>query len=157
MGGLPFLKLLMWKWKSCSVVSDSLRPHGVQSPWNSPGQNTGVGSLSFLQGIFPTQGLNSGLSHCRHILYQLSHRGSLSFSYWYIRLSSPPHYESLTLSFMQTVLYYTLYHVWTRYWEVLNWVKEHQRKKDCEDCASVFRHLLFSLQESLPAPCKLIL
>ena len=64
------------KSESCSVVSDSLRPHGVQSPWNSPGQNTGVGSLSFLQGIFPTQGLNSGLSHCRQILYQLSHQGS---------------------------------------------------------------------------------
>ena len=34
------------------------QPHGVYSPWNSPGQNTGVGSCSFLQGIFPTQGLN---------------------------------------------------------------------------------------------------
>ena len=41
-------------------------------PWNSPGQNTGVGSLSLLQGIFPTQGLNQGLPHCRRILYQLS-------------------------------------------------------------------------------------
>ena len=41
---------------SRSVVSDSLRPHGVYSPWNSPGQNTGVGSLPLLQGIFPTQG-----------------------------------------------------------------------------------------------------
>ena len=35
-----------------------------------------VGSLSLLQGIFPTQGLNSGLLHCRQILYQLSHKGS---------------------------------------------------------------------------------
>ena len=43
---------------------------------NSPGQNTGVGSLSLLQGIFPTQGSNPGLSHCRQILYQLSHKGS---------------------------------------------------------------------------------
>ena len=41
--------------------------------WNSPGQNTEVGSLSLLQGIFPTQGLNPGLPHCRQILYQLSH------------------------------------------------------------------------------------
>ena len=40
----------------------SLRPHGLYSPWNSPGQNTGVGSLSFLQGIYPTQGLIRGLS-----------------------------------------------------------------------------------------------
>ena len=60
--------------ESCSVVSDSLQP--PYSPWNSPGQNTGVGSRSLLQGIFPTQGLNPGLLHCRQILYQLSHQGS---------------------------------------------------------------------------------
>ena len=53
--------------ESCSVVSDSLQPHGLYSPWNSPGQNTGVGRLSLLQGIFPTQGSNSGLLHCRQI------------------------------------------------------------------------------------------
>ena len=41
----------------CSVVSDSLWPHGLYRPWNSPGQNTGVGCFSLLQGIFPTQGL----------------------------------------------------------------------------------------------------
>ena len=57
-------------------MSSSLRPHGLFSPWNSPGQNTGVGSLSVLQGIFPTQGLNPGLLHCRQILYQLSYEGS---------------------------------------------------------------------------------
>ena len=60
---------------SHSVVSNSLQPHGLYSPWNSPGQNTGVGSLSLLQGIFPTQGSNPGLPHCRRILYQLSHKG----------------------------------------------------------------------------------
>ena len=62
--------------ESCSVASDSLRPHGPYSPWNSPGQNSGVGSLSLFQGIFPTQGSNPGLLHCRLILYQLSHKGS---------------------------------------------------------------------------------
>ena len=46
------------------------------SPWNSSGHNPGVGSLSLLQGIFPTQGSNPGLPHCRQILYQLSHKGS---------------------------------------------------------------------------------
>ena len=46
------------------------------SPWNSPVQNTGVGSRSLLQGIFPIQGLNPGLPHCRWILYQLKHKGS---------------------------------------------------------------------------------
>ena len=55
-------------------MSDSLGSHGVYSPWNSPGQNTGVGSLSLLQRIIPTQGSNSGLPHCRQILYQLSQR-----------------------------------------------------------------------------------
>ena len=43
--------------ESHSVVSDSLRPLGLYNPWNSPGQNAGVGSLSLLQGIFPTPGL----------------------------------------------------------------------------------------------------
>ena len=59
------------------VMSDSLRPHGLCSPWNSPGQNTGVGNLSFLQGIFPTQELNPGLPHGRRILHQLSHACSV--------------------------------------------------------------------------------
>ena len=67
--------------ESCSVVSNSLRPHGV-SPWNSPGQNTGVGSLSLLQRIFPTQGSNPGLPYCRRILYQLSHKGSPRILEW---------------------------------------------------------------------------
>ena len=59
------------------LVSDYLKPHGLYSPWNSPGQNTGVGSRSLLQGIFPTQGLNPGLLCCRRILYYLSHQESL--------------------------------------------------------------------------------
>ena len=55
-------KEMIWS-GSCSVVSDSLQPSGLYSPWNSPIQNTGVCSLSLLQGIFPTQGLNLGLPH----------------------------------------------------------------------------------------------
>ena len=62
--------------ESLSVVSNSLRPHGLYSPWNSPGQNTGVGSLLLLQEIFPTQESNPSLLHCGRILYQLSHKGS---------------------------------------------------------------------------------
>ena len=68
--------------ESCSVVSSSLQPHGLYSSWNSPGQNTGVGSRSLLQGIFPTQGLNPGLLHCRRILYQLSQQGSPRMLEW---------------------------------------------------------------------------
>ena len=65
-----------------SVVSNSLQPHVLYSPWNSLGQNTGVGSLSLLQGIFPTQGSNPGVPHCRWILYQLSHKGSPRILEW---------------------------------------------------------------------------
>ena len=73
---MPPFFLFQWvKVKSCSVVSDSLWPHGLYSPWNSSNQNTGVGSLFLLQ-IFPTQGLNPALPHGRQTLYQLSHQGS---------------------------------------------------------------------------------
>ena len=71
-----------WGSESHSVVSDSLWPHGLYSPWNFPGQNTGVGSLSLLQGIFPTQGSNPGLPHCRQILHQLSHQESPRILEW---------------------------------------------------------------------------
>ena len=123
------------KW-SRSVVSDSLRPRGLQParllcPWGfcrqeywnglpcslpedfpNPGieprslklqadslpsqpsakpKNTGVGSLSLLQGTFPTQKLNRGLLHCRQILYQLSYPGSLFFLsfQWRVIFTSP--------------------------------------------------------------------
>ena len=68
--------------ESHSVVSDFLWPHGLYSPWNSPGQNTGVDKFSLLQGIFPTQRLNPGLPHCRWIFYQLSHKGSPRILEW---------------------------------------------------------------------------
>ena len=58
---------------------DSLRPHGLYRPWNSPGQNTGVGSLSLLKEDLPKPGIKPGLPHCRPILYQLKHKGSPNF------------------------------------------------------------------------------
>ena len=68
------------KVKSLSHV----RPFAIDghSPWNSLGQNTGVGSLSLLQGILPIQGSNLGLLHCGQILYQLSHKGSPRILQW---------------------------------------------------------------------------
>ena len=62
-------------------MSDFLRHHGLQPtrllcPWDCPGKNTGVGSHSLLQGIFPTQGSNPNLLHCRQIIYCLSHQGN---------------------------------------------------------------------------------
>ena len=71
------------KWKSLSHVQLFVT-HGLYSPWNSPGQNIGVGNLSLLKGIFPTQGSNPGLSHCRWILYQLNHQGSPRILEWVI-------------------------------------------------------------------------
>ena len=70
----------MLKVKS-SVMSDSLRPHGLQPtrllcPWAFPGKSSGVGYHFLLQGIFPTQGSNLSLLHCRQMLYPLSHQGS---------------------------------------------------------------------------------
>ena len=77
----------IWFWdvsksESCSVESDCLRPYGLYSLWNSPGQNIGVGSLSLLQGIFPTQGWIPGFSHCRQILYHLSYQGNPRILGW---------------------------------------------------------------------------
>ena len=68
------------KSESYSAVSRIFVTHGIYSPWNTPSQNTGVGSCSILQRIFPTQGPNPGLPHCRQILYQLSHKGGPIFS-----------------------------------------------------------------------------
>ena len=65
----------------------TLRPHGLQParllcPWDSPDKNTGVGGHALLEGIFPTQGSNPGLPHCRLILDHLSHQGSPRILEW---------------------------------------------------------------------------
>ena len=78
--------------QSCLTL---LRPHVLYNTWNSPGQNTGVGSHSLLQGTFPTQGSSPGLLHCRQIVYHLSHQGSpctwlLEDKIWAHRLILPP-------------------------------------------------------------------
>ena len=77
-----------WKMKVTQLCPTLCDPHGLYSPWNSPGQNTGVGSPSLLQEIFPTQESNLGLPHCRQIHYQLSHKVSPSILAW-IAIPSP--------------------------------------------------------------------
>ena len=75
---------------SCSGTSDSLWAHGLQPAsllcsWNSPGKNPRIGCHALLQGIFPTQGSNTGLPHCRQIFfYWLSHQESPLISYSFI-------------------------------------------------------------------------
>ena len=88
--------------ESHSVMSNSLQPHGRYNPWNSPGQNIGVESLSLLQGIFPIQGLNPGLLHYRRILYQLSRKGSPRILEWaaYPFSSRPSSSRIFTLLFL---------------------------------------------------------
>ena len=80
LGYIPETNTTFWidyeKWKLPSCIR-----HFV-TPWNYPGQNTGVGSLSLLQRIFPTQRSNPGLPHCRQILYQLSHKGNPRILEW---------------------------------------------------------------------------
>ena len=82
LAGEFFTTSVIWESESHSVRSDCLWLHELYSPWNSPGQNTGLGSLSLLQGIFPAQESNPGLLHCRRILYQLSHQGRLRIKKW---------------------------------------------------------------------------
>ena len=62
----------------CSVTQlcSTLPPARLLCPWDSSGKNTGVGCPALLQGIFPTQGSNPGLLHCRQIFYHLPHQGS---------------------------------------------------------------------------------
>ena len=74
--------MLIMKVKVAQLCPTLCDPMGYTSPWNSPEQNTGVGSFSLLRGIFPTQGLNPGLPHCRWILYELSHQGSPRILEW---------------------------------------------------------------------------
>ena len=72
---------------SHSLVSDSLRPHGLYPtgllhPWNFLGKSTGVGFHFLLQGIFPTHGSNQGLPHFGQTLYHLSHQGIPIYILW---------------------------------------------------------------------------
>ena len=105
------------------VVFNSLLRHGLYSPWNSPGQNAGVGSRSLLQWIFPTQESNQGLLHCRQILYQLSYQRSLVFcnsrytSNFFIIIFAMMTYDQWSLLFYDClkgheVRWKSLSHVW---------------------------------------------
>ena len=82
--------------ESHSVTSDCLRPHGPHSPWNSPGQNTGVGSYSVLQENLSNPGIEPGLLNCRWILYQMSHHSFLDLTslsspiFWLLLIHAPP-------------------------------------------------------------------
>ena len=89
-------------------MSDSLWPHGLYTAWNSPG-------LSLLQGIFPTQGLNPGLQHCRRILYQLSYQEGRTKSIFMglgVCFEYSPHYDNRRELMSIVVLVQSLSCVW---------------------------------------------
>ena len=98
---------------------DSLQPHKLYSSWNSPGQNTGVSSLSLLQGIFPTQGSSPGHPHYRWILYQLSHKGSLRTLDWVAYLFSSGSSQPRDQTTLQVDSYQLSHRVSPR---ILEWV-----------------------------------
>ena len=82
-----FSKTQMWLClvaQSCPSLCNPIgcSPSGSSVRGDSPVKNTGLGCHVLLQGIFPTQGLKPGLPHCRRILYQLSHKGSLRILGW---------------------------------------------------------------------------
>ena len=82
--GSPFAFMKV-KVKSLSRVRLFAAPW-LLHPWDFPGKSTGVGCHFLLQGIFPTQGLNPGLPHCRQTLYRLSHQGSHRKSPGWVRI-----------------------------------------------------------------------
>ena len=110
---LQLWDLVLVRAKSLQACPPLCDPHGLQPtrllcPWDSPGQNTGVGCHVLLQGIFPTQGSNPDLPHCKEILYHLSHRGSPSLLYpnmlrdWY---KANKHFSGAVLTLLEKKLF----------------------------------------------------
>ena len=123
-------------------MSHSLRPHGLYSPLNSPGQNSGVGSCSLLQQRFPTQRLNTFLLHCRWIPSCLSHQGNPDWAFNFclnFRAPLPARYKMTPFHFVceKTTWWEFLYFLlrsWSYWVKSLDW--SHVRLK------SVFPYLL---------------
>ena len=109
--------------QSCPTLCDLVN-------YNSPGQNTEVGSFSFLQGIFPTQGSNSGLPNCRWILYQLNHKGSPRILEWvafpFSSRSSQPRNQirvsCIAGRFFPNWVF--LYHFYASTWHRISWLHD---------------------------------
>ena len=161
---IPFSSCLL----SFPAVKFSFWPHGLYSPWNSPGQNTRVGSLSILRGIFPTQGSNPGLQHCRRIISQLSHRGRPSelriliisiFDIWYFitnknlystSLSNLQFLVFLNFPFVYTEINISIYLIISnlKYRETISNllanVTQNQKQNQPTVQSSIFVYLMFS-------------
>ena len=108
----------------------------MDCPWNSPGQNTGVGSLSLLQGIFLTQGSNRGLLHCRRIICQLSYQGSPKSQ------RPPPKVIKLfSVSSVQSLSCVQLF--------ATPWTAAHQSSQSITNCQSLLK--LMSIESVMPS------
>ena len=83
-------------------IPHELGPTRILRPWGFPGKSTGMGCHFLLQGIFPTQGSNPGLPHCRQLLYHLSHQGNPSlYSCHFFLISSA---SSRSLLFLSSIV-----------------------------------------------------
>ena len=129
-----FCELLMKESESGLVQSDSLQPHELYSPWNSPGQNTGVSSHALLRRIFPTQGLNPGLLHCKWILLPAEPEGKPSIyqiTTWPcnptpVNIAREKHAPNDTCTPMFTAALFTIGKTWKRpkYPSIESWIKK---------------------------------
>ena len=101
--------------QSCPTLCNPMEhsPPGSSVHGDSPGKNTGVGCHALLQGIFPTQGSNPGLLHCRWILYQLSHQGSPSLKLYHVNSVCVIAQASYIKSHICVCVKYTVYTVLT--------------------------------------------
>ena len=125
-----------------SVMSDSLRPHGLYParllwPWNSPGKKTGVGWHSLLQGIFLTQGLTQVSCIGRQILYPLSHKGcpsnSLCLTYLSLPASTPSPQQPLIFYYNCVIIFQLWFiilsfpdcHIVRSYFHLVLWITFH--------------------------------
>ena len=118
------------KSESCSVISDSLWPHELFSPWNSPDKTNGVGSLALLQGVFPNLGSNPGLLHCRQSFYQLSHKGNPRILEW-IPVPSPADLPNPGIKLGSSAL--QVDSLWTELWRKPYPLLSHYTEGGCGD------------------------
>ena len=151
--------LIHWNVLSHSVVSDSLQPHGLWPtrllcPWGFSRQEYWSGLPCPPSGIFPTQGSNPSLPHCRWILYQLIHKGSLNnhiswmhniFKLFYLPLNGVTNiiyylWSIISFSWYSSVI--TLSFCWSFWVSFSNCVFS-----DCKDACSVWRFLIHSTEK----------
>ena len=135
---------------------NSLRSHWLYSPWNYPGQNTGVDSHSLLQGTFPTQGSKPGLLHCRRILYHLSRQGSSSYMYLLIYALRVPRWDHISRA-MKSFFYFYFFNFYFYFILLYNTVLVEKLLLNCEPHSPYLWKLAITTRDNTfsVSPCSL--